>query len=98
MYYIFIKIVYALPKKQYIIDIKIKNGKNLNYLLKKYDIFKIIPKVEIKNNIGIYGKIINLNYILKNGDRIEIYRNLLQDPRKILRERAKKIKKYKNKI
>ncbi|AZP36157.1 Persistence and stress-resistance antitoxin PasI [Candidatus Annandia adelgestsuga] len=93
MSYIFIKIIYALSRKQYIFNIKTKNGNNINYILKNYNLYNKIPKIKIKkNNIGIYGKIVNKNYILKNGDQIEIYRDLLKDPREILRKRAKLFK------
>ena len=48
-------------------------------------------------SIGIFGKRVTLDKILKEGDRIEIYRPLIRDPKEARRLRAKKnpIKKIK---
>ena len=49
--------------------------------------------VEIDLNlmrVGIYGKLKKLDALVKAGDRIEIYRSLIADPKKSRRLRAKK--------
>ena len=38
--------------------------------------------------MGIFGRPVKLTDVLKNGDRIEIYRPLLADPKEIRRQRA----------
>ena len=41
-----------------------------------------------ENKVGIYSRPAKLNDQLKDGDRIEIYRPLLADPKEIRRKRA----------
>ncbi|HGJ5878174.1 MAG TPA: RnfH family protein, partial [Arsenophonus nasoniae] len=45
-----------------------------------------------KNKVGIYSRPAKLSDILSDGDRVEIYRPLLADPKEIRRKRAEKAK------
>lgn len=38
--------------------------------------------------IGIYGRIVSLEHPLRDGDRVEVYRPLVADPREARRKRA----------
>lgn len=40
--------------------------------------------------VGIYGRVVALKTVLKDGDRVEIYRPLLADPKDLRRLRAAK--------
>jgi putative ubiquitin-RnfH superfamily antitoxin RatB of RatAB toxin-antitoxin module len=40
--------------------------------------------------VGIFGKLCDLNQLLKAGDRVEIYRALHNDPKEARRQRAAK--------
>lgn len=78
-----IQIIYAEKNLQINLNLFCEKGTNIykflssnSKLLKKY----INIKKE-KINIGIFGKKKDLNYIIKNGDRLEIYRNLFFDPK-----------------
>lgn len=54
-----------------------------------------------KINCGIYGKIVTLREPLKEGDRVEIYRNLYFDPKQSRRRRAihrQKVRSIKKKV
>ncbi len=45
---------------------------------------------EVKDmSVGIFAKIVPLNTVVKAGDRIEIYRPLLIDPKEKRRQRAR---------
>lgn len=47
--------------------------------------------IDLSNNrIGIYGQFVELTQLVKDGDRIEIYRPLIRDPKEIRRQRAQK--------
>jgi putative ubiquitin-RnfH superfamily antitoxin RatB of RatAB toxin-antitoxin module len=39
--------------------------------------------------VGIYAKQVSLETVLKDGDRVEIYRTLTQDPKENRRQRAR---------
>ena len=48
-----------------------------------------------KNKVGIFGKITSLDKVLRDKDRIEIYRPLIADPKEIRRKKAKEAQKNK---
>jgi putative ubiquitin-RnfH superfamily antitoxin RatB of RatAB toxin-antitoxin module len=41
---------------------------------------------------GIFGSVVSLSHVVKSGDRIEIYRPLLIDPKEKRRQRARQTK------
>jgi len=86
---IMIEVSYALPKKQIIIpvlvpkDISVKEAIELSGILKKFE------EIDLSSNqVGIFGKLTSLDKILRDHDRIEIYRPLIADPKEIRRKRA----------
>ncbi|HXK00377.1 MAG TPA: RnfH family protein [Buchnera sp. (in: enterobacteria)] len=87
-------IIYALPHIQYLKKITIAPGSTVEFALIQSNIIKVEKKINIyKNKIGIYGTITNLKHILKDGDQIEIYRDLIMDPKELRRNKIN-VKKY----
>ena len=86
---ILIEVAYALPQKQIIIPIKIKPGVTAEEAIKASGIIKKFPEIDLKiNQIGIFGKLTQLDHVMRERDRIEIYRPLIADPKEIRRQRA----------
>ena len=86
---ILIEVAYALPQKQIIIPIKIKAGVTAEEAIKASGIIKKFPEIDLKiNQIGIFGKLTQLDHVMRERDRIEIYRPLIADPKEISRQRA----------
>ena len=86
---ILIEIAYALPKKQLIIPIKVKQGITAGEAIQLSGIVKKFPEIDLSvNQIGIFGKLTQLDHIMRERDRIEIYRPLIADPKEIRRQRA----------
>ena len=86
---ILIEVAYALPKKQLIIPIKVKAGTTAEEAIKASGIIKIFPDIDLNiNQIGIFGKLTQLDHVMRERDRIEIYRPLIADPKDIRRQRA----------
>ena len=53
------------------------------------DILQQFTEIDLRENkVGIYSRLAKLTDQLKDGDRIEIYRPLLADPKEIRRKRA----------
>ncbi|HNN85792.1 MAG TPA: RnfH family protein, partial [Accumulibacter sp.] len=47
------------------------------------------PEIDLtKNKVGIFAKLTKLDAVLRDHDRIEIYRPLLADPKEIRKQRA----------
>ena len=84
-----VEVVYALPDQQTIVAVELPLGSNIADAidrsgLREHYQFEAQPKV------GIFGQLKNLHDELQDGDRVEILRPLLADPKVARRERAKK--------
>ena len=88
---ILVEVAYALPEEQIIISIKVPTKFNVKQAIEKSGIQKKFPCIDLsKNKVGIFGKKTTLDHLLKDRDRIEIYRPLILDPKEMRRKRAAK--------
>lgn len=84
-----IQIVYALPDHQHQFTLSIHANTTAQQAIEKSTLLKQFPEIELsKISLGIFGKIISHNTILLEGDRLEIYRPLMIDPKESRRQRA----------
>lgn len=87
-----IEIAYATEKQQDILKITIPKNSKIIDAIKSSSILEKHPEIDITNlAVGVFGKRIYEieNYVIKNNDRIEIYRPLLKSPNQKRLERAK---------
>lgn len=93
-----IDLIYALPEKQWQQHLNLAAGDTVAAAITASQLFQHFPELEQQDLlIGIWGKRTNLQYVLQNHDRVEIYRPLIIDPKqarqiKVLRERKKQAK------
>lgn len=93
-----VEVAYALPDRQAIIVVKGDEGMTAYEAVLKSGIAEQFAQIDVDNdNMGIFGKAIRQpkKEVLKAGDRIEIYRPLLIDPKASRAQRAEKVKKEK---
>ena len=84
-----IEIAYATPERQKIIECEIVQGCSIRDAVKQSDIKDYFPEIDLENcDLGVFGKAVPANYELVDGDRIEIYRPLIADPKEVRRQRA----------
>ncbi|MCP4433486.1 MAG: RnfH family protein [Gammaproteobacteria bacterium] len=84
-----IEIAYATPENQKIIVCHIEQGTSPRDAVKQSDIIRFFPEIDPEScDLGVFGKAIAPNYELTEGDRIEIYRPLIADPKEVRRQRA----------
>lgn len=85
-----IEVVYALPEKQVVQRINLPEGTTAEQAVKMSGILRQFPEIDLlQNKLGIYGKLIKPATILRDRDRVEIYRPLRVDPKESRRRRAK---------
>ncbi|MDO4643159.1 MAG: RnfH family protein [Cardiobacteriaceae bacterium] len=88
---IHIEVAYAEPEKQKIIPLIMNEGATLKQAVERSGIVRFFPDLDIKKaEFGIFSLPHAPDYILQDGDRVEIYRPLLCDPKEMRRQRAKK--------
>jgi putative ubiquitin-RnfH superfamily antitoxin RatB of RatAB toxin-antitoxin module len=86
---IHIEIAYATPQKQLIIERDVEPGTSPRQAVVDSDIDRYFPEIDKANcDIGIFGKALRPDHELDNGDRIEIYRPLIADPKEVRKRRA----------
>jgi putative ubiquitin-RnfH superfamily antitoxin RatB of RatAB toxin-antitoxin module len=86
---IHIEVSYALPDKQVILTLDVDKQLSIEDIIKKSGILEQFPEIDLsQNKVGVFGKLKKLTNALREGDRIEIYRPLIADPKKIRKERA----------
>ena len=84
-----IEIAYAFPERYYLKSFQVYEGITVQTAIMQSGILSQFPEIDLSiNKIGIFSRPIKLTDVLKEGDRIEIYRPLLADPKEIRRKRA----------
>ena len=91
-----IEICYALPDQQKLLQLTFSEGTTAQQAVSKSGIQKMFPEIEMDHlKLAIFSAIIENDYPLKEGDRIEILRPLLADPKEVRKKRAAAGKKMK---
>lgn len=86
-----VEIAYALPDTQQLIDLKVATGTTAREAIENSGILQRFPEIDLsRHKIGIFGKVVKLDHVLSPGDRVEIYRPLIVDPKDARRWRAGK--------
>ncbi|MBC5791176.1 RnfH family protein [Providencia sp. JUb39] len=88
-----IEVTYALPEKQYLLSVKVAEGTTIEDAIIVSGILTLRSDIDLKKNkVGIYSRPAKLGDAVQEGDRIEIYRPLIADPKELRRKRAEKSK------
>lgn len=88
-----IEVTYALPQKQTLLSLSVVDGTTVQQAIEQSGILQIHPDISLsENKVGIWYKTTKLTTELKTGDRIEIYRPLIADPKEVRKLRAQKAK------
>lgn len=84
-----IEIAYARPDQQLILEITVIAGSGPREAVMSSDIDAHFPEIDKEYcDIGIFGKAVRPDQKLEPGDRIEIYRPLIADPKLVRKQRA----------
>ncbi len=88
---IVVEVAYALPEKQYLQRVKLEEGSTVEEAIRASGLLELRSEIDLqKNKVGIYSRPVKLSDQVKEGDRVEIYRPLIADPKELRRQRADK--------
>ncbi|WP_413737457.1 RnfH family protein [Sodalis sp. RH21] len=91
---IHVEVVYALPERQYLHKVVLAAGSTLEQAIQASGILSQRHDIDLaKNKVGVFSRPARLNDLVNDGDRVEIYRPLLIDPKDLRRQRAERTKK-----
>jgi putative ubiquitin-RnfH superfamily antitoxin RatB of RatAB toxin-antitoxin module len=86
-----VEVAYARLDQQWLLSVELLPGSTIHAAILQSGILDECPEINLFNQkVGIFSKPGNLTDILHEGDRIEIYRPLLIDPKEARRTKAKK--------
>lgn len=86
-----IEVAYALPENQTVVRIKAPAGTTAAEAVELSGIREKHPDIDWgRIKLGIFGKLAGPDTVLRDRDRVEIYRPLLADPKEIRRKRAER--------
>ncbi|MEH6470986.1 MAG: RnfH family protein [Halopseudomonas sp.] len=95
-----VEVAYALPDEQKIVALKVEPGCTVHEAVIRSKIVEYYPQIDPENDpMGIFGKAVRDPHseVLKEGQRVEIYRPLIIDPKAARANRAAKVKAEKSK-
>jgi len=86
-----VEVVYALPEKQYLRQVKLAEGSSVEQAIRASGLLELRHDIDLtQNKIGIYSRPVKLQDEVNDGDRVEIYRPLIADPKELRRQRAER--------
>lgn len=88
-----IEVVYALPERQSLLTVSVPAHCTVQQAILRSGILDMYPDIDMENQkVGIWSRAVKLSDRIKAGDRIELYRPLIADPKELRRRRAEKAK------
>jgi len=85
-----VEVVYALPQRQEIVPVILAEGATARQAVEASGLLKKYPEIELdgRNKLGIFAKLTKADTVLRDRDRVEIYRPLIADPKAVRKKRA----------
>jgi len=84
-----VEVAYALRDKQLILPLEMDPAATVRQVIERSGILARFPEIDLEvNRVGVFSKLTKLDATLREGDRVEIYRPLIADPKEVRRQRA----------
>jgi putative ubiquitin-RnfH superfamily antitoxin RatB of RatAB toxin-antitoxin module len=91
-----IEIAYGRKDTQLIVPLEVEAGTQIGEAIERSGILDTFPEIDLSvNKVGVFGKLKKPDTVLREGDRVEIYRPLIADPKQVRKQRAAQGKKTK---
>ena len=86
-----VQVCYAAPLREYFRELAVMPGTTIGQAITQSGVLQAIPGIDLTvQPVGIFGKKRPLDTVLRERDRIEIYRPLVADPKESRRRRSAK--------
>ena len=85
-----VAVCYALPDARFLVQLEVAAGTTIVQAIAASVVLARFPEIDLaRNKLGLFGKLKPADTVLRDGDRIEIYRPLQADPMESRRRRAR---------
>ena len=87
-----VEVVYATCDQQIVIELSVPAGTGARQVVRLSALADRVPALDIERApLGIYGKVLaDDRQVIESGDRVEVYRPLLADPKEVRKRRAER--------
>ncbi|MDA8256342.1 MAG: RnfH family protein [Betaproteobacteria bacterium] len=86
---IHVEVVYARPERQEIASLNLPTGSTAGQAIEASGLLAKFPEIDLtRNKLGVYAKLAKPDTVLRDRDRVEIYRPLIADPKEVRKQRA----------
>ncbi|MDR0439752.1 MAG: RnfH family protein [Candidatus Accumulibacter sp.] len=84
-----VEVAYALKDKQELMALKLPAGATAREAVERSGLLEKHPEIDLAGNrLGVFAKLVKPDAVLRDRDRVEIYRPLIADPKEVRRQRA----------
>lgn len=74
-------VAYSEPNQQVWLNIEVPETATVQEAIERSGILQQFPHVDLgQQKVGVFGRLVKLDAVLKPGDRVEIYRGIIADP------------------
>jgi putative ubiquitin-RnfH superfamily antitoxin RatB of RatAB toxin-antitoxin module len=81
-------VCYAQSDRQLWMRLEVPDNSTIEETINLSGVLKLYPEINLSSQkVGIFGKIAPLDTAVKDGDRVEIYRQITADPQMVQRRR-----------
>lgn len=85
-----VEVVFALAQQQELVRLELPEGATARQAVERSGLLQKYPGINLdgQNKLGIYAKLAKPDTVLRDRDRVEIYRPLIADPKAVRKKRA----------
>lgn len=84
-----VEVAFARPDQQKIVLLQVEQGTTAQQAVELSGLLQLFPEIDpAALRLGVFGKAVTHERVLRARDRVEIYRSLLADPKEVRRRRA----------
>ncbi len=84
-----VEVAHATPERQKILEVQVAPGSEARDAVMASNIGRYFPQLDLESaDLAIWGKLVRPGQKLEAGDRVEILRPLIADPKEVRRQRA----------
>lgn len=85
-----IMVAYSEPGQQASLKLEVPEGTCVKAAIERSGLLGLFPHIDLDvQKVGIYARIVKLDTVLKEGDRVEIYRTITCDPKAVATRRTR---------
>ena len=84
-----VEVVYGRQDRQKVVSVKLNEGATLSEAVERSGLLAEFPEIDLASNkLDIWNKLAKADAVVRDKDRVEIYRALIADPKEVRKQRA----------